>query len=135
MFVYFYMMLCLSEDSRGFLIPGHWAHTHTVYVCSSTLTPSSARSALAGSRDQLGHPAYHKSASHSLKHGLADALKYILRWAAVTAVCTAVLHLSVQIVLSLDHFSVPSVLPQRDCFDQFTTALLPNSRFHLNNKL
>ena len=40
---------------------------------------------------------YHRSASHSLKHGLADALKYILEWAA--AVCTA--HLSVQLVQSL----------------------------------
>ena len=30
-------------------------HTHTVYVCSSALTPSSARSALAGPRDLQGH--------------------------------------------------------------------------------
>ena len=60
------------------------AHTHTVYVCSAALTASSARSALAGPWDRLGHPytAYHKSASQSLKHGLADALKYILEWAA-----------------------------------------------------
>ena len=72
-----------------------------MYVCSSALTASSARSALAGPRDRLGHPdtAYHKSASHSLKHGLADALKYILEWAAV--VCTAIPHLSVQFVQSL----------------------------------
>ena len=57
--------------------------THTVYMCSSALTPSSARSALAGPWDRLGHPdtAYHKSASHSLKHGLADDFKYILEWA------------------------------------------------------
>ena len=94
-----------------------------MYVFSSALTPSSARAALAGPRDRLGHPdtAYHKSASHSLKHGLADALKYILEWAAV--VCTAIPHLSVQFVLSLDHFLVPSVLPRRDRFDQFNTAL------------
>ena len=74
------------------------AHTHTMCVCSSALTPSSARSALAGPWDRLGQPdtAYHKSASHSLKHGLADALKYILEWAAV--VCTAIPHLSVQFV-------------------------------------
>ena len=51
-------------------------HTHTVYMCSSALTPSSARSTLAGPRDQQGHPdtAYHKSASHCLKHGLAQAV-------------------------------------------------------------
>ena len=74
------------------------AQTHTVYVCNSALTASSVRSALAGPRDQLGHPdtAYHESASHSLKHGLADALKYILEWAAV--VCTA---MPVQFVQSL----------------------------------
>ena len=123
-----------------------------MYVFSSALTPSSARAALAGPRDRLGHPdtAYHKSASQSLKHGLADALKYILEWAAAVctaiphlsvqfvqsvadaidynlewtaAVCTAVPHLSVQFVLSLDHFSVPSVLPRRDRFDKFNTAL------------
>ena len=37
------------------------AHTHTVYVWSSALTASSARSVLAGPRDRLGHPdtAYH----------------------------------------------------------------------------
>ena len=77
------------------------AHTHTVYVCSSALTASSARSAFAGPRDRLGHPdtAYHKSTSHSLKHGLADALKYILEWEA--SVCTAIPHLSVQFVQSL----------------------------------
>ena len=80
--------------------PGH-AHTHTVNVCSSALKASSARSALAGPRDWLGHPdtANHKSASHSLKHGLADALKYIIEWAA--AVCTVIPHLSVQFVESL----------------------------------
>ena len=50
-----------------------------------------------------------------------NAIKYNLEWAA--AVCTAVPHLSVQFVLSLDHFSVPSVLPRRDRFDQFNTAL------------
>ena len=123
-----------------------------MYVCSSALTASSVRSALAGPRDRLGHldTAYHKSASHSFKHGLADALKYILKWAAAVctdvpqlslefvqsladtsaynwewavAVCTAVPHLSVQFVLSLDHFSEPSVLPWRDRFDQFNTAL------------
>ena len=128
------------------------AHTHTLCVCSSALTASSARSALAGPRDRLGHPdtAYHKSASQSLKHGLADALKYILEWAAAVctaiphlsvqfvqsladaieynwewaaAVCTAVPHLSVQFVLSLDHFSVPSVLPRRDRFGHLNTAL------------
>ena len=117
------------------------AHTHTVYVCSSALTASSARSALAGPRDRLGHPdtAYHKSASQSLQDGLAavctaiphlsvqfvqslaDAIEYNWEWAA--AVCTAVPHLSVQFVLSLDHFLVPSVLPRRDRFDQFNTAL------------
>ena len=76
------------------------AHTHIVYVCSSALTPSSTRSVLAGPRDRLGHPdtAYHKSASHSLMHGLADALKYTLEWAAV--VCTAIPHLSVHFVQS-----------------------------------
>ena len=60
------------------------AHTHTLYVCSSSLTASSARSGLAGPQYRLGHPdtVYHKSASHSLKYGLADALKYILEWAA-----------------------------------------------------
>ena len=72
-----------------------------MYVFSSALTPSSARAALAGPRDRLGHPetAYHKSASHSLKHGLVDALKYILELEA--AVCTAIPHLSVQFVESL----------------------------------
>ena len=107
--------LCAKQSFRGI------AHTHTVYMCSSALTASSARSALAGPR--RGHPdtAYHKSASHSLKHGLADALKYIQEWAA--AVCTAVPHLYVQFILSLDHFSVLSELPWRDCFDQFNTAL------------
>ena len=52
---------------------------------------------------------------------LADAIEYNWEWAA--AVCTAVPHLSVQFVLSLDHFSVPSVLPWRDSFDQFNTTL------------
>ena len=52
---------------------------------------------------------------------LADTIEYYWEWAA--AVCTAVPHLSVQFVLSLDHFSVPSVLPWRDRFDQFNTAL------------
>ena len=123
-----------------------------MYVRSSALTPSSARSAVAGLRDLHGHPdtAYHKSAIHCLKHGLADALKYIQEWAAAVctaiphlsvqfvqsvadaikyilewaaAVCTAVPHLSVQFVLCLDHFSVPSVLPRRDRFDHFNTAL------------
>ena len=77
------------------------AHTHTVYVCGSALTPSSTRSALAGPQDWLGHPetAYHKSVSHSLKHGLAEALKYTLEWAAV--VCTVIPHLSVHFVQSL----------------------------------
>ena len=77
------------------------AHTHTVYVCSSALTPSSTRSALPGPWDWLGHQdaAYHKSASHSLKHCLAEALKYTLEWAA--AVCTAIPHLSVHLVQSL----------------------------------
>ena len=62
------------------------AHTHTVRVCSSALTPSSARTAPAGPRDLQGHPdtADQKSATHSLKHGLAAW------WAA--AVCTAVPH-------------------------------------------
>ena len=107
---------------------------------------------LARTQDRLGHPnnAYHKSASHSLKHGLADALQYTLEWAAAVCtevphlslefvqfladtsaynwewsvtVCTADPHLSVQFVLSLDKFSVPSVLPWRDRFDQFNTAL------------
>ena len=94
-------------------------------------------------RDPLGHPdtSYHKSDSHSLKHGLVDALTYILEWAAV--VCTAIPHLSVQFVqfladaieynwewaaavqfvLSFDKFLVPSVLPRRDRFDQFNSAL------------
>ena len=56
------------------IIPGHRAHT--LCVCSSALTPSSARSAPAGPRDLQGHPetAYHKSATLSLKHGLAEAL-------------------------------------------------------------
>ena len=111
-----------------------------MYVSSSALTASRVRSAHAGPRDRLGHPdiAYHKSVSHSLKHGLADALKYILEWAAANlsvqfvqsladaiehnweraaAVCTTVPHLSVHFVRSLDHFSVPSVLPRRDRFD------------------
>ena len=57
----------------------------------------------------------------AIKHDLANTLKYILEWAA--AVCAAVPHLAVQFVLSLDHFSVPSVLPRRDRFDQFNTAL------------
>ena len=52
---------------------------------------------------------------------VADAIEYNLEWAA--AVCAAVPHLSVQFVLSLDHFLVPSVLPRRDRFDQFNTAL------------
>jgi hypothetical protein len=67
-------LLLASSTFRGI------AHTHIVYVCSSALTPSSTRSALAGPRDQLGHPdtAYPKSASHSLKRGLAEALKYTL---------------------------------------------------------
>ena len=70
-------------------------------VCSSALTASSTRSALAGPLDRLGHPdiAYHKAASHSLKHGLVDALRYILEKAS--AVCTAIPHLSVQFVQSL----------------------------------
>ena len=70
-------------------------------MCSSALTASSARSALAAPRDQLGDPdtAYQKSARHSHKHGLVDALKYILEWAAV--VCSAIPHLSVQFVQSL----------------------------------
>ena len=70
-----------------------------MYVCSSALTANSARSACAGPCDRIGHPntADHKSASHSsLKHGLMDALKYILEWAA--AVCNAIPHLSVQFV-------------------------------------
>ena len=37
----------------------------------------------------------------------SDAIEYNLELAA--AVCTAVPHLSVQFVLSLDHLSVPSV--------------------------
>ena len=76
------------DTFRGF------AHTHTVYVSSSALTASSARSAIAGPRDRLGHPdtAYHKSPSHSLNHGLAE-------W--VVAVCTAIPHLSVQFVQCL----------------------------------
>ena len=37
------------------------------------------------------HPKY---PCYSLKHGLVDALKYILEWAG--AVCTAITHLSVQ---------------------------------------
>ena len=84
-----------------------------------------------------------ESASPSLKHGLADALKYILEWAAAVctaiphlsvqfvkpladaieynwewaeAVCTAVPHLTVQFVLSLDHFSVPSVKKKKYFF-------------------
>ena len=110
-------------------------------------------SALAGPRNRLGHPdtAYHKSASHSLKHGLVDALKYILEWAAAVcttvphfsiqfvqsfadaieyywewaaAVCNAAPHLSVQFVQSLDHFSVLSMMPKRDCFDQLTLLYL-----------
>ena len=52
---------------------------------------------------------------------VADAIEYNLEWTA--AVCTAVPHLFVQFVLSLDHFLVPSVLPRRDRFDQFNTAL------------
>ena len=55
---------------------------------------------------------------------LAAAIEYNWEWAA--AVCTAVPHLSVQFVqfvLSLDNFSVPSVLAWRDRFDQFNTAL------------
>ena len=52
---------------------------------------------------------------------LADAIEYIWEWAA--SVCTGVPHLSAQFVLSLDPFSVPSVLPPRDRFDQFNTAL------------
>ena len=49
------------------------------------------------------------------------ASEYKHEWAS--AVCTAIPHLSVQFVLSLDHLSVPSVLPRRDRFDQFNTAL------------
>ena len=37
-------------------ILGHCAHTHTVYACSSALTPSGTRSALAGPWERLGHP-------------------------------------------------------------------------------
>ena len=74
-------------------------HTHTVYVCSSAIPHLSVQ----------------------FLRSLADAIKYILEWAA--AVCTAVPHLSVQFVLCLDHFSVPSVLPRRDRFDHFNTAL------------
>ena len=49
----------------------------------------------------------------------AYAIEY--NWELPAAICTAVPHLSIQFVLSLDHFSVPSVLPLRDCFDQFNT--------------
>ena len=72
-----------------------------MYGCSSALTASSARSALTGPQDRLGHPdtAYDKSASHSLKHGLMNSLKYILEWAA--AVCSAIPNLSLQFVQSL----------------------------------
>ena len=70
-------------------------------VAVTALKASNARSDLASPRDRLGHldTAYHKSASHSLKHGLAYALNYILEWAA--AVCTVIPHLSVQFVQSL----------------------------------
>ena len=72
-----------------------------MYLCSSALTASSVISALAGPRDRLGHPdtAYHKTASQSLKHGLADAIKYILEWAA--AISTVIPHLYVQCLQSL----------------------------------
>ena len=68
------------------------ARTHTLYVCSFALTANSARSALAGPQDQLGYSdnAYHKSTSHSLKHGLVDAIE----WAA--SVFTAIPHLSLE---------------------------------------
>ena len=68
--VYSQLLLQLSSH----LIKASWpaqpfrgmAHTHTVYVCSSALTPSIVRSALAGPWDLQGHPdtADHKSASH-----------------------------------------------------------------------
>ena len=66
------------------------AHTHTVYACSSALTPSFARSALAGPRDLQGHPdtAYHKLAAHCLKHGLAQAVGSSCLYSYPSFICT-----------------------------------------------
>ena len=66
------------------------AHTPTVCACSSALTPSSVRSALAGPRDLKGHQdtAYNKSATHSLKHGLAQAADSSCLYSDPSFICT-----------------------------------------------
>ena len=59
-------------------------------MCSSALTPSSVRSALPGPRDLQGQPdtAYHKSASHCLKHGLAQAVSSSCLYSDPSFICT-----------------------------------------------
>ena len=66
------------------------AHTHTVYMCSSALTLSRARSALAGPRDLQGHPdtAYLISTTHCLKHGLVLAVGCSCLYSNPSFICT-----------------------------------------------
>ena len=83
-------------------IPGHRAHTHC--VCSSALTPSSARSALVGPRDLVGT----QPLLTINQPVTASSMVWLRLWTA--AVCTAAIpHSFVQFVQSIDDFFVPSV--------------------------